>query len=88
LRHYKLTIWFEREDDATALPFSTSYPIDRILRWPTGNGHFLFGYRRIHFVNREQPEGLRIAGRLSELEKLKIECNGYTGDVMKAKAQL
>jgi len=73
------------EDDATALSFfqraTQLDPNFAMAYWAMGNSYSAIGESILSAESSRK--GFELRERLSELEKLKIECNGYTGDVMK-----
>jgi DNA-binding winged helix-turn-helix (wHTH) protein len=73
------------EDDATALFFfqraTQLDPNFAMAYWAMGNSYSAIGESILS--GESSRKGFELRERLSELEKLKIECNDYTGDVMK-----
>jgi DNA-binding winged helix-turn-helix (wHTH) protein/predicted Zn-dependent protease len=73
------------EDDATALSFfqraTQLDPNFAMAYWAMGISNSAIGESILSA--KSSRKGFELRERLSELEKLKIECNGYTGDVMK-----
>jgi eukaryotic-like serine/threonine-protein kinase len=73
------------EDDATALSFfrraTQLDPNFAMAYWAMGISYSAIGESILSA--KSSRKGFELRERLSELEKLKIECNDYTGDVMK-----
>lgn len=75
------------DDDASALPFfqraTQLDPNFAMAYWAMGNSYSAIGESVLSAESSRKAFELR--ERVSELEKLKIECDDYTGDVMKAR---
>ena len=73
------------QDDAAALSFfqraTQLDPNFAMAYWAMGISYSAIGESILSAESSRK--GFELRERLSELEKLKIECNGYTGDVMK-----